>query len=71
VEEFAERLTSFLNDGALCLMLSIGHQTGLFDTRASYLKGQWVDCYRTGALNASFVRHATATGQLIRAKLMT
>jgi hypothetical protein len=32
-EEF-ERLTGVLNDGALCLMLSIGHQTGLFDTMA-------------------------------------
>jgi hypothetical protein len=33
-EEF-ERLTGVLNDGALCLMLSIGHQTGLFDTMAA------------------------------------
>jgi hypothetical protein len=34
-EEFAERLTGVLNDGALCLMLSIGHQTALFDAMAS------------------------------------
>lgn len=30
-EEFAGRLLATLNDGALCLMLSIGHRTGLFD----------------------------------------
>jgi ubiquinone/menaquinone biosynthesis C-methylase UbiE len=29
---FADRLVSVLNDGALCLMISIGHRTGLFDT---------------------------------------
>jgi len=30
-EAFAGRLMSALNDGALCLMASIGHRTGLFD----------------------------------------
>ena len=30
-EAFAARLLSALNDGALCLMASIGHRTGLFD----------------------------------------
>jgi hypothetical protein len=34
-EEFAKRGAGVLNDGALCLMLSIGHQTRLFDTIAS------------------------------------
>jgi 2-polyprenyl-3-methyl-5-hydroxy-6-metoxy-1,4-benzoquinol methylase len=29
---FAERIAGALNDGALCLMISIGHRTGLFDT---------------------------------------
>jgi SAM-dependent methyltransferase len=29
---FASRLLGALNDGALCLMVSIGHRTGLFDT---------------------------------------
>ncbi|MFO7603215.1 MAG: class I SAM-dependent methyltransferase [Gammaproteobacteria bacterium] len=33
---FAERLISALNEGALCVMLSIGHRTGLFD----HLDGQ-------------------------------
>ena len=31
-EAFAGRLLTALNDGALCLMISIGHRTGLFDT---------------------------------------
>ena len=28
---FAGRLLAALNDGALCLMVSVGHRTGLFD----------------------------------------
>lgn len=31
-DAFAARLLGALNDGALCLMASIGHRTGLFDT---------------------------------------
>ena len=30
-EAFAGRLLGALNDGALCLMVSVGHRTGLFD----------------------------------------
>lgn len=30
-EAFAGRVVTALNDGALCLMMSIGHRTGLFD----------------------------------------
>jgi 2-polyprenyl-3-methyl-5-hydroxy-6-metoxy-1,4-benzoquinol methylase len=30
-EAFAGRLLTALNDGALCLMVSVGHRTGLFD----------------------------------------
>jgi len=30
-ETFAGRVLTALNDGALCLMLSVGHRTGLFD----------------------------------------
>lgn len=33
-EAFADRLVGALNDGALLLMISIGHRTGLFDTLA-------------------------------------
>jgi hypothetical protein len=30
-EAFAGRLLTALNDGALCLMVSVGHRTGLVD----------------------------------------
>ena len=30
-EAFAERFLTALNNGALCLMVSVGHRTGLFD----------------------------------------
>src|SRR5262249_60053032 len=30
-EAFAERFLMALNNGALCLMVSVGHRTGLFD----------------------------------------
>jgi len=33
-EQFLDKLTSVMNHGALCLMTSIGHRTGLFDTMA-------------------------------------
>ena len=36
-EEFAERMVGVLNEGAIALMTSIGHQTGLFDAMAGLL----------------------------------
>jgi SAM-dependent methyltransferase len=33
-EDFAERMVSVLNEGAIALMTSIGHRTGLFDAMA-------------------------------------
>jgi hypothetical protein len=33
-EAFAERLVDVLNSGAIALMTSIGHRTGLFDAMA-------------------------------------
>ena len=30
-QAFAGRLLTALNDAALCLMVSVGHRTGLFD----------------------------------------
>ncbi len=33
-EEFAERMLDVVNDGALALMTTIGHRTGLFDAMA-------------------------------------
>ncbi|MEI9811392.1 MAG: class I SAM-dependent methyltransferase [Acidobacteriota bacterium] len=33
-EDFAKQLLTTFNQGALCLMISVGHRTGLFDTMA-------------------------------------
>ena len=33
-EQFAERMVGVLNEGAIALMTSIGHRTGLFDAMA-------------------------------------
>ncbi|CAG8553646.1 930_t:CDS:1 [Paraglomus brasilianum] len=35
-QSFAMKLVEILNNGALCLMISIGHRTGLFDTLAPF-----------------------------------
>ncbi|MDM2442967.1 methyltransferase, partial [Mycobacteroides abscessus] len=34
-EEFSERLTAAIDNAALVLLMSIGHQTGLLDTLAA------------------------------------
>ena len=34
-EEFAERMFGVFNDSALCLLVSVGHQVGLFDTMSA------------------------------------
>jgi SAM-dependent methyltransferase len=34
IEQFAGRMIGVVNDGMLCVLASIGHQTGLFDTLA-------------------------------------
>jgi hypothetical protein len=36
LDAFADRMIGVLNDGCTALMTSIGHQTGLFGTLASY-----------------------------------
>ena len=40
-QAFAERLLTILNDGALCLMISIGHRTGLLDAMAETPSGTY------------------------------
>ena len=39
VSAFEERFVGVLNAGALCLMTSIGHRTGLFDVMAESAAG--------------------------------
>jgi 2-polyprenyl-3-methyl-5-hydroxy-6-metoxy-1,4-benzoquinol methylase len=45
-----------LNDGALCLMTSIGHRTGLFDTLASMDSGTSHEIAEKASLNERYVR---------------
>jgi 2-polyprenyl-3-methyl-5-hydroxy-6-metoxy-1,4-benzoquinol methylase len=53
---FAERLLRTLNDGALCLMVSIGHRTGLFDAM-SRMPPATTEAIAAGAgLNERYVR---------------
>ena len=42
-EAFGERVVQIINDGALALMMSIGHRTGLFDTMAGMPPSPAVD----------------------------
>ncbi len=65
---FADRMVQTLNDGALCLMLSIGHRTGLLDTLAR-LESATADqlAIETG-LNLRYVREwlgAMVTGRVV------
>lgn len=55
-EAFAERLLAALNNGALCLMVSIGHRTGLFDTMATTGPGTSVEIAERSKLNERYVR---------------
>jgi len=53
---FAERLVGVLNEGALCLMLSIGHRTGLFDAMAKLPASTSATIAKAAGLNERYVR---------------
>ncbi len=53
---FETRFVDVLNSGALCLMTSIGHRTGLFDTMANLPPSSAVQIARAAALNERYVR---------------
>jgi len=55
-EAFAGRLLSALNDGAFCLMASIGHRTGLFDTMRREPPMTAAELARRAGLNERYVR---------------
>jgi 2-polyprenyl-3-methyl-5-hydroxy-6-metoxy-1,4-benzoquinol methylase len=55
-EAFAGRLLSALNDGALCLMLSIGHQTGLLDAMRGRAAATSTEIAEACGLNERYVR---------------
>lgn len=55
-QAFAERLVNVLNDGALCLMTSVGHRTGLFDTMSRSHPGTSAEIAAEAGLNERYVR---------------
>ena len=55
-EAFAGRLLTALNDGALCLMASIGHRTGLFDAMRDQAPHTSNEIASQAGLNERYVR---------------
>src|SRR5829696_3555294 len=55
-EAFAERLVDVLNSGALALMTSIGHRTGLFDVMAGLPSSTSEQIASAAGLNERYVR---------------
>lgn len=67
-QAFAGQMMGVLNNGMLALMLSIGHQTGLFDTMASLPPATSEEIAKAGGLNERYVREwlgAMATGRVV------
>jgi SAM-dependent methyltransferase len=56
VSAFEERLVAALNAGALCLMTSIGHRTGLFDAMAGLAPATSEQIAAAAGLNERYVR---------------
>jgi len=67
-EEFAGRLIGVLNGGALALMLSIGHRTGLFDAMATLPPSTSAQIAEFAGLDERYVREwlgAMTTGRIV------
>lgn len=65
---FEERIVDILNGGALSLMVSIGHRTGLFDAMADGAAGTSADIAARAGLNERYVREwlgAMVTGRIV------
>lgn len=55
-EAFAGRLLTALNEGALCLMVSVGHRTGLFDVMSQAPPSTSEELAQRAGLNERYVR---------------
>ena len=67
-DAFAGRVLAVLNDGALCLMISIGHRTGLFDTMSQLPPARADAIASRAGLNERYVREwlgAMVTGGVV------
>jgi 2-polyprenyl-3-methyl-5-hydroxy-6-metoxy-1,4-benzoquinol methylase len=68
VDTFANHLLTVLNHGALALMTSIGHRTGLFDTMASLPPSTSAQIAQAAGLQERYVREwlgAMVTGRIV------
>jgi SAM-dependent methyltransferase len=68
VEAFAGHLLTVLNHGSLCLMLSIGHRTGLFDAMHGMRPSTSGEVAAAAGLNERYVREwlgAMATARVV------
>jgi 2-polyprenyl-3-methyl-5-hydroxy-6-metoxy-1,4-benzoquinol methylase len=67
-EAFGEKLVETLNAGTLCLMVSIGHRTGLFDAMADLAPSTSAEIADAARLNERYVREwlgATTLGGIV------
>jgi ubiquinone/menaquinone biosynthesis C-methylase UbiE len=55
-EEFAERIVGAIDSASMCILLSIGHQTGLFDAMAELPPATSVQIADAAGLNERYVR---------------
>jgi SAM-dependent methyltransferase len=68
-ETFADRMMTALNDGALCLMASIGHRTGLFDAMRDQLPQTSAEIASRTGLNERYVREWL--GAMVTSRVIT
>ena len=67
-EDFSARLLATLNNGALCLMVSLGHRTGLFDAMRELPPLTSMEIAKRAGLNERYVREwlgAMVTGGIV------
>src|SRR5579871_5947151 len=68
VDAFATRMTDLLNNSALAIMISIGHQTGLYDAMSGLPPSSSVEIARAAGLQERYVREwlaAMTTGRIV------
>jgi 2-polyprenyl-3-methyl-5-hydroxy-6-metoxy-1,4-benzoquinol methylase len=68
-QAFAGRLLTALNDAALCLMVSVGHRTGLFDVMTQSPPATSEDLALRAGLNERYVREWL--GAMVTARVVT
>jgi ubiquinone/menaquinone biosynthesis C-methylase UbiE len=67
-EDFAGRFLQVLNDGMLCLMVSVGHKAGLFDVMARLAPSTSAEIAKAAKLNERYVREwlgGMVTGKIV------